>query len=88
MRGEADVEVRPDTRLQAGDEILLAGPTVAVIDAHPIIGPEIAGERVMSSVPGEVLDVLVASREIHGRTLGWRSSTGSGMMLEAYSCAP
>ena len=69
LRGEDDVEVRPGVRLQAGDEILLAGPTTAVIDAHPMIGPEIAGERVMSSVPGEVLDVLVASREIHGRTL-------------------
>jgi putative transport protein len=69
LRGEADVEVGPETHLQAGDEILLAGPTVAVIDAHPVVGPEIAGERVMSSVPGEVLEVLVSSRELHGRSL-------------------
>ncbi len=69
LRGGEDVEPRPDTRLQSGDEILLAGPTAAVIDAHPVIGPEIEGEQVMRSVPGEVLEVLVSARELHGRSL-------------------
>jgi aspartate-alanine antiporter len=69
LRGGVDVEPQPNTRLQAGDEILLGGPTAAIIDAHPIIGPEISGEHVMRSVPGEVLEVLVSARELHGRTL-------------------
>ncbi len=70
LRGEQEIEPAPETRLQAGDEILLGGPTAAIIDAHPIVGPEIPGERIMRSVPGEVLEVLVASRAFHGRTLG------------------
>jgi len=70
LRGEKDIEPSPDARLQAGDEILLAGPTAAIVDAHPVVGPEIEGERVMRAVPGEVVEVLVASRELHGRALG------------------
>jgi putative transport protein len=69
VRGSADVEPRPDTRLQAGDEILLAGPTAAVVAAGPIIGGEIEGEHLLRSVPGEVLEVLVSARNLHGRTL-------------------
>jgi AspT/YidE/YbjL antiporter-like protein len=34
-----------------------------------MIGPEIEGEHVMRSVPGEVLDVFVTARGLHGRTL-------------------
>jgi len=69
LRNGIDVEPRPDTPLQTGDEILLAGPTGAIVAAHSIIGPEIEGEHVMRSVPGEVLEVLVAARDLHGRTL-------------------
>jgi putative transport protein len=69
LRNGEDIEPLPDTRLQEGDEILLAGPTGAVVAAHPTVGPEIEGEHVMRSVPGEVLEVLVAARDLHGRTL-------------------
>jgi putative transport protein len=68
-RGE-DVEPGADTRLQAGDEILLAGPSGAIVAAAPMIGPEIEGEHVMRSIPGDVLDVYVTARDLHGRTLG------------------
>ena len=34
-----------------------------------MVGPEIEGEHVMRSVPGEVLEVFVTARELHGRTL-------------------
>jgi putative transport protein len=69
LRNGEDVPLLPDTRLQEGDEILLAGPTAGIVAAHSIVGPEIEGEHVMRSVPGEVLEVLVAARDLHGRTL-------------------
>jgi AspT/YidE/YbjL antiporter-like protein len=69
LRNGEDIEPLPGTQLQEGDEVLLAGPTGAIVAAHPIIGPEIEGEHVMRSVPGEVLEVLVAARDLHGRTL-------------------
>ncbi len=69
LRGGQDVELRPNTPLQTGDEILVAGPTAAMVAAGNIIGPEIHGESVMEAVTGEVTDVVVSSREIHGRTL-------------------
>jgi aspartate-alanine antiporter len=69
LRHGEELEVRPDARLQAGDEILLAGPSAVVVAAAPRIGPEIEGEHVMRSVPGEVVDVFVTARDLHGRTL-------------------
>jgi aspartate-alanine antiporter len=69
VRAGKDIEPRTDTSLQAGDEILLAGPTAVIIAAGKIVGPEIEGEEVMRSVPGEVLEVLVSARDLHGRTL-------------------
>jgi aspartate-alanine antiporter len=69
LRHGEDVELRPDAKLQAGDEILLAGPSAVIVAAASLIGPEIEGEHVMRSVPGEVVDVLVTARDLHGRTL-------------------
>jgi aspartate-alanine antiporter len=69
LRGGDEVEVKADTRLQAGDDILLAGPSIAIVSAAPIVGPEIEGEHVMRSVPGEAVEVFVTSRQLHGRTL-------------------
>jgi AspT/YidE/YbjL antiporter-like protein len=40
-----------------------------VVAAASRIGPEIEGEHVMRSVPGEVVDVYVTARDLHGRTL-------------------
>ena len=34
-----------------------------------MIGPEIEGEHVMRSVPGDVVEVYVTARDLHGRTL-------------------
>ena len=69
LRHGEDIELRADTRLQAGDEILLAGPSAVIVAAASLIGPEIEGEHVMRSVPGEVVDVYVTARDLHGRTL-------------------
>jgi len=69
LRHGKDMELRPDTKLQAGDEVLLAGPSAVIVAATSLIGPEIEGEHVMRSVPGEVVDVFVTARALHGRTL-------------------
>jgi putative transport protein len=69
LRHGEDVEPRADTRLQAGDEILLAGPSAVIVAAASLIGSEIEGEHVMRSVPGEVVDVFVTARDLQGRTL-------------------
>ena len=66
---DVDVEPRAVARLEAGDEVLLAGPSGAIVAAAQTIGPEIEGEHVMRSVPGEVLEVFVAAPDLHGRTL-------------------
>ena len=69
LRFGKDVEVKSDTILRPNDEILLAGPTAVILAAAPIVGPEIEGEHVMQSVPGDALEVFVTARELHGRTL-------------------
>jgi putative transport protein len=69
LRGGRDVELGPRAKLEARDEVLLAGPSAAIVAAAPSIGPEIEGEHVMRSVPGEVLEVFVTACDLHGRTL-------------------
>jgi putative transport protein len=69
LRDADDVEVGPNTKLKKDDEILLAGPSSAMVDAEQIIGPEIEGQHVMESVPGEALEVFVTAPELHGRSL-------------------
>jgi putative transport protein len=69
VRNGADIDPRPDVTLSLNDEILLAGPTGAIVAAAAMVGPEIEGEHVMRSVPGDVLEVFVTARELHGRTL-------------------
>jgi putative transport protein len=72
LRDGKDVEVKPDTVFQAGDEILIAGPSAAIVPIAPkIIGTEIEGEHVMRSVPGDIVEVFVTARELHGQTLGY-----------------
>lgn len=63
-RGQ-DVELRADAEVEAGDEVLLAGPSAAIVAAAPSIGPEIEGEQVMRSIPGEVVEVFVTARDLH-----------------------
>jgi aspartate-alanine antiporter len=69
LRAGQDVEPRPDAVLQAGDEILLAGRSAVIVAAGPTIGPEIEGEHVMRAVPGNVVEVFITARDLHGRTL-------------------
>jgi putative transport protein len=64
-------KVEPDRRamLERGDEIALAGPSAAIVTAGTHIGPEIDGQEILHDVTGEVLDVVVEDRKLHGRTI-------------------
>ena len=42
---------------ERGDDIVLAGPSAALITAGTHIGPEIDGSEMLHDVTGEVLDV-------------------------------
>jgi putative transport protein len=63
--------IEPDRRdtLERGDEIALAGPSGAIISAGTHIGPEIDGQELLHDVTGEVLDVVVDVRKLHGRSI-------------------
>ncbi len=69
LRCDRDVEPEASTVLEMGDEVLLAGPSGVVVAATSNIGPEIEGEDVMRSVPGQIVEVFVTARHLHGRTL-------------------
>jgi putative transport protein len=55
--------------LERDDEIVVAGPSAAIIVAGTYIGPEIDGTEMLHDVTGEVLDVMVDAKGMHGRTI-------------------
>jgi len=69
VRNGADVQPQVDTVLEAGDDIVIAGPTAALVAARPVIGTEIDADEILRAVPGNVIDVLVDSSELHGRSV-------------------
>ncbi|UFX46932.1 transporter [Bradyrhizobium sp. 41S5] len=69
VRENADIEPHPDTVLEAGDDIVIAGRTAAIVAARPVIGTEIDADEILKAIPGNVIDVLVDSRKLHGRSL-------------------
>jgi putative transport protein len=69
IRNNESVEPRPHTKLHEGDEILLAAPSAAIVDAEQIVGPEIEGKHVLESAPGGELEVFVTAPALHGLTI-------------------
>ncbi len=69
VRDGEDVEPERKTVLEAGDEIVLAGPTAALVRAGASIGSEIEGAEVLREVTGDALGVLVNNQALHGRSL-------------------
>lgn len=69
LRHGEDIKVSADVSLQAGDEVLLAGPSAVIVAAASIIGDEIEGQHLMREIPGERVEVFMTARDLHGRTL-------------------
>jgi putative transport protein len=69
VRKGADVEPHLDTVLEAGDDVVIAGPTAAIVAAKPVIGTEIDADEILRAIPGNVVEVLVDSRKLHGRSI-------------------
>ncbi|MVT52011.1 transporter [Bradyrhizobium yuanmingense] len=69
VRGGADIKPQQDTVLEAGDDIVIAGPTAAIVAAKPILGAEIDAGELLRNLPGNVIEVLVDNRKLHGRSL-------------------
>jgi putative transport protein len=69
VRNANDVDPGRRTVLEAGDEIVLAGPSITLVRAGASIGPEVEGAEVLREVQGDALGVLVNSRALHGRSL-------------------
>ena len=69
VRQGTDVEPHLDTVLEAGDDIVISGRTAAIVAAKPVIGTEIDADEILKAIPGNVIDVLVVNRDLHGRSL-------------------
>jgi aspartate-alanine antiporter len=69
VRGGADVAVQPDTVLAADDDVVIAGPSLAIVAAPRTLGNEIDADDMLHNLPGQVIDVLVDSRKLHGLTI-------------------
>jgi len=69
VRQGVDVEPHLDTVLEAGDDIVIAGRTAVIVAAKPVIGPEIDADEILKAIPGNVIDVLVDNRKLHGRSI-------------------
>jgi aspartate-alanine antiporter len=69
VRKGADIQPHLDTVLEEGDDIVIAGPTAAIVAAKPVIGNEIDADEILRAIPGNVVEVLVDNRKLHGRSL-------------------
>ena len=67
--GKNDVAVSARTRLERDDEVLVAGPSAAIVAAARTLGREIEGEALLGSTTGQVLDVYVTAADLHGRSV-------------------
>src|SRR5712672_136196 len=87
VRNGADIQPQLGTVLETGDDVVIAGPTAAIVAAKPVIGAEIDADEVLRAIPGNVMEVLVDNRKLHGRSLkevvGRVGDSARGVFLRA-----
>jgi putative transport protein len=85
VRQGVEVEPHLNTVLEAGDDVVIAGPTAAIVAGRSTIGTEIDADEILRAIPGNVVDVLVDDRMLHGRSLqdiaDRLGQTGRGVFL-------
>jgi AspT/YidE/YbjL antiporter-like protein len=69
VRRGTDVAPHHDVMLEDGDNIVLTGPTAAIVSAKPVIGVEVDADELLRSLPGNVIEILVENRKLHGRSI-------------------
>ncbi|MDA9432279.1 aspartate:alanine exchanger family transporter [Bradyrhizobium sp. CCBAU 51627] len=69
VRQGTDIEPHLDTILETGDDIVIAGRTAVIVAARPVLGTEIDADEILKAMPGNVVDVLVDNRNLHGRSV-------------------
>ena len=69
VRKGGSTEPQRSVVFERGDDVVVAGPSAAIITAGTHIGPEIDGSEMLHDVTGEVLDVMVDAKGLHGRTI-------------------
>lgn len=62
------IEATPGTKIQAGDLLALAGPRDLLLEHESSIGPE-EDDQELFSFPVQILDVVITSKTIAGKTL-------------------
>jgi putative transport protein len=67
----------PDTVIQAGDVLGLAGPRELLMKSESAIGPEV-DDRELFEFPIEILDVVITNKTIAGKTLKGLAESESG----------
>ncbi|MBU0686848.1 MAG: aspartate-alanine antiporter [Candidatus Margulisbacteria bacterium] len=80
-RGDTLMDFDPNTVIENGDEIALAGGLKGLIQGEKIIGPEIDDQGLID-IMGEIMDVCVLNSKVVGQTLGELSQAiGHGCFL-------
>ena len=79
-RAGGSVAVAPELRLAAGDSVLVAGRTDAVMHGQDILGPEVLGDSFDTTY--QVVDAVITNKQIVGKSIGELAETaGHGVFL-------
>jgi putative transport protein len=69
VRAGKDVAVLGPAKLRRGDELLIAGPSAAIVEIPAAVGSEIDGQKLLEAASGQSLEVYFTASRLHGKTL-------------------